>query len=196
MNRKSNYSFCEKIYMGICWCRMRWISSTARLIRFPFVIRGKQYVDFGNKLTTGRNCRIDVLGTHNKRVLSFGDNVNLGDNVRISCVTGIKIGSNVLIGSRVLIIDNSHGTYSGDNQDSPYIPPNERELISKPIVIEDNVWIGEGCVIQQGVTIGYGSIIAANSVVTKNVEPKTMVGGNTAIVLKKYDEVQRKWIRL
>lgn len=72
----------------------------ARLIRFPIVVRGKQYIDWGNNLTTGRQCRIDVNGTFIAKspVLVFGKNVNMGDNVRISCCKKITIGNNVLMG--------------------------------------------------------------------------------------------------
>ena len=97
------------------------------------------------------------------------------------------------MGSRVLIIDNCHGKYTGDDQDSPHTPPNKRKLIAKPIKIENNVWVGENAVIQMGVTVGYGSIIAANSVVTKDVPPKSMVAGIPAKIIKVYDEEYEKW---
>ena len=64
------------------------------------------------------------------------------------------------------------------------IPPNKRKLSTGQIVIEDNVWIGENSVIQQGVTIKKGSVVAANSVVTKNVPSNVIVGGVPAKVIK------------
>ena len=108
----------------------------------------------------------------------------------------IRIGNDVLIGSRVLITDNCHGCYKGENQDCPDTPPNKRKLLSSAVDIENNVWIGENAIIQMGVTIGYGSIIAANSVVTKDVEPKSMVAGMPAAVIKKYDESAKEWRRI
>lgn len=193
--RKANYSIYEKIKNVIFLCVGKIIVPKSRLIRFPIIIRGKKYIDFGNRITTGARCRFEVNGYHKTKKLIFGENVNIGYDVRISCCEQIIIGSNVLIGSRVTIIDNSHGNYSNDNQDSPYTPPNEREIFHNPIKIEDNVWIGDNVVIQQGVTIGFGSIIAANTVVTKDVGKNTIVGGIPARIIKKYDSESRKWLR-
>lgn len=175
--RKSNYGIIE-VLQNIWYVILSAVMvPKSRLIRQPVVIRGKKYIDFGMKITMGRYCRIEVNGFHNGKVLVFGKNVNMGDNVRIACANGIKIGDNVLIGSRVLIIDNAHGTYGGEKQSSPDCPPNERKLSSSRVNIENNVWIGEGVVVQQGVNIGYGSIIAANSVITNNVPKWSIVGG-------------------
>lgn len=181
MNRKSNYGIFEVITNIIDLLISKSLFSSVRLIRLPFYVRGKKYIDFGKQITLGRYCRFDVLGTHESKRLSFGDNVVVGDNVRISCIEKIRIGNNVLIGSRVLIIDNAHGKYDGQDADPPYTPPNLRTLQSDPIEVGDNVWIGEGAVIQVGVTDGFGSTAAANSVVTKSVPAKTIVGGIPAI---------------
>ena len=191
--RKSNYGlgeFVKNIYFLV---KTRIYFSKARLVRFPIVIRGKKYIDFGKRLTTGYNCRFEVTGEHEGKILVFGSDVNVGDNVRISCMKKIEVGSGVLIGSRVLIIDNSHGTYEGENQDSPYIPPNKREMCTASVTIGDNVWIGENAVIQKGCTIGRGSIIAANSVVTKDIEKNVIAAGTPAKVIKRYNTENRKW---
>ena len=74
------------------------------MIRFPIVIRGKQYIDFGTNLTTGRHCRIEVNGKHKGKRLIIGENVNIGDDVSIRCADKIVIGNHVLMGSKVLII--------------------------------------------------------------------------------------------
>nr|WP_297703725.1 DapH/DapD/GlmU-related protein [uncultured Butyrivibrio sp.] len=192
--RISNYGIAETIRNVFTVLRNKVEFPGARLIRYPVIVRGKKYIDFGKKLTIGYNCRIEVNGKHNNKVLSFGENVNIGDNVNIRCANGISIGNNVLIGSRVLIIDNSHGKYSGDNQDSPEIPPNQRKLYTAPIVIEDNVWIGEGTVIQAGVKISTGSIVAANSVVTKDVKAGEIVGGLPAKVIKRWNQEKQVWL--
>lgn len=193
---QSNYGFYEIIKNVVYVIRTKLIVPSARLIRFPVVIRGKKYIDFGSNITLGARCRVDVCGKHENKCLIFGKDVNMGYDVRITCADKIEIGNNVLMGSRVLIIDNSHGKYVGENQDSPDTPPNKRKINAKPIKIEDNVWIGENSVVQMGVTVGYGSIIAANSIVTKNVPEKCMVAGAPARVIKKYDEINNEWKRV
>ena len=194
--RDSNYSMLEMFENIISVVRTKFITVNGRMIRFPIVIRGKKYIDFGNRITTGARCRFEVHGKQSGKRLIFGKNVNMGYDVRISCSEKIEIGNNVLIGSRVLIIDNSHGKYAGNNQDKPEVPPNKRKIFTKSIKIEDNVWIGENSVIQMGVNVGYGSVIAANSVITKDVPAKSMVGGVPARVIKVYNEECQEWRKI
>lgn len=191
--RKSNYSISEIIYNAKCVVETCLKYKDARLIRTPIAVRGKQYIDFGSNLTTGRNCQIEVNGDHDRKCLIFGRNVNIGNNVRIQCAEKITIGNNVLMGSRITIIDNSHGRYSGDEQDSPLTAPNERPLKTAPIVIGDNVWIGDGVIIQEGVTIGKGTVIGANSVVTCDLPENIIAGGIPAHVIKKYNKQTHSW---
>ena len=192
--RKSNYSFKEKMQNVFYLIRTKFFLNSCRLIRYPICIRGKRYIDFGKKLTTGRYCQLEVNGCFKDKRLIFGNNVNIGNNVRISCLDGIYIGNNVLIGSNVLVIDNSHGMYSGKEQSSPNEEPNKREMYAEKIHIDDNVWIGDGVVVQKGCNIGKGSIIAANSVVTKDVPQMTIVGGQPAKIIKMWDEAKCMWV--
>ena len=191
--RTSNYGIAESIKNALTVVIDKIEFPKARLIRRPITIRGRKYIEWGKGLTTGYNCRIEVNGEHDKKVLIIGDNVNIGDYVSIRCAEGISIGDNVLMGSRVLITDNAHGNYSGDDQDPPSTPPNSRILKTENVRICDDVWIGEGAVIQMGVTIGRGSIIAANSVVTKEVRPRTIVGGVPAKAIKEWNDERRMW---
>ena len=87
------------------------------------------------------------------------------------------------MGKSVLIIDNAHGASERDLLD---ISPRKRPLVSKgPVVIEDNVWIGEKASIMPGVRIGRGSIIAANSVITHNIDPYSVVTGSPGKIIKR-----------
>jgi acetyltransferase-like isoleucine patch superfamily enzyme len=86
------------------------------------------------------------------------------------------------MGRKVFITDNSHGSFTREQLD---IRPNYRPLISKgPVIIEENVWIGEMVCIMPGVTIGRGSIIGANAVVTKSIPPYSIAAGVPAKVIK------------
>ncbi|ELQ2337068.1 hypothetical protein QTG67_003159 [Vibrio vulnificus] len=97
----------------------------------------------------------------------MGSNVSINYNCHIACINHIKIGDNVLIASRVYISDHSHG--KADYSDI-YVPPSKRKIVSKgPVIIEDDVWIGEAVSVLPGVTIGRGAIIGANSVVAKDI---------------------------
>lgn len=111
----------------------------------------------------------------------FGDNIHIGDNfyAGYNCTmldyAEIRIGNNCLIGPNVGIYTTGHN-----------IQPKDRFLsgFARAITIGNNVWIGGHSCIMPGVTIGYGSVIAAGSVVTKDVDPFTVVGGNPAKPIK------------
>jgi lipopolysaccharide O-acetyltransferase len=108
----------------------------------------------------------------------------------------ITIGNNVLVASHVTIIDNNHGSYSGNSKDvSPEVPPIQRPYSMSAISIEDNVWIGEHAVILQGVTLGEGCVIGANSVVTKSIRPYVIACGAPAKPIKIFDFKQQRWVR-
>ena len=113
----------------------------------------------------------------------FGQNISMGKNVTVNSGCrfqdqgGIKIGNGVLIGHNVVMATINHD----EN------PLKRASMTFKPIVVEDNVWIGSQSTILQGVTIGYGSIVAAGAVVTKDVPPMTIVGGVPAKFIKKIE---------
>ena len=164
----------------------------ARLVRRPIYIRGRKSLSGCQNLTTGRFCRFDLEGE--KPTLFIGENCEMGDMTHIVALESVTIGNNVLIASKCFISDTSHGNYKGDFQDSPDSIPKERELITSPVIIGDNVWIGENVVILAGAEVGAGSIIGANSVITKRIPAHSIVVGN-GIVIKKYDEVKKEWIK-
>ena len=168
----------------------------ARLIRLPFDVRNTKNIDFGTGLTTGFGCRIEafpLMKTSNK-IIKFGNNVEINDYVHIAAREKVCIGNNVLIASKVYISDINHGNYKDINQDSPLVKPNERKLSTSPVVISDNVWIGEGVCIMPGVTIGFGCVIGALSIVTKNIPDYSIAVGSPAVVIKKYDFDSEQWI--
>lgn len=113
----------------------------------------------------------------------FGKNITFGKNVFInsSChfqdQGGITIGDEVFIGHNVVLATATHDLD----------PRMNRKLYYKPINIKNNVWIGSNSTILQGVTIGEWSVVAAGAVVTKDVEPYTVVGGIPAKFIKKVD---------
>ena len=110
-----------------------------------------------------------------------GKNIHLGKNVFINACCnfqdqgGIFIGNNVLIGHDVTLATINHDV----NIET------RGNMLLKPIIIEDDVWIGSGAIIIQGVRVGKGAIIAAGAIVTKDVEPFSVVGGVPAKLIKR-----------
>lgn len=156
--------------------------SKCRIVRFPFYTRNEKQINFGKNLTTGRGNRIDAFSFKtNDEVIIFGDNCQINDYCHIAATERITFGNNVLIASKVYITDHDHGDTS---LESLKINPINRPIISKPVVIEDNVWIGEGAMILKGVNIGKNSIVAAGAVVTRDVPSFSVVVGVPARIIR------------
>lgn len=116
-----------------------------------------------------RNCRIDYPWN-----VSIGELSSIGSGAWVYALDKIVIGKNVCIGEGVRLITGSHDV------SSPTF-----DLVTKPITINDNVWVATGAIVLPGVTIGEGAVVGAGAVVTKDVEPWTVVGGNPAKEIKK-----------
>lgn len=106
--------------------------------------------------------------------ITVGKYVFINSGCKFQDQGGITIGNNVLIGHNVVLATINHDIH----------PSQRGNMTLKPIIIEDEVWIGANVTILQGVTIGKGSIVAAGSVVTKSVEPYSIVGGVPAKFIK------------
>lgn len=111
----------------------------------------------------------------------FGKNIHVGENVFINACChfqdhgGVTLGDGCQIGHNVVFATLNHG-----------LQPSERGITyPAPIIIGKNVWVGSNSTILQGVTIGDNAVVAAGAVVTKDVEPGTIVGGVPARFIKK-----------
>jgi acetyltransferase-like isoleucine patch superfamily enzyme len=113
------------------------------------------------------------------RNLTLGDEVDLAKDVLITTSGGVNIGDRTLIGYRTQILSANH-TIPPKGERFPISGDNYGE-----ICIDNDVWIGASCIITSGVKIGSGAVIAAGSVVTKDVIANTIVGGVPAKFLKK-----------
>lgn len=116
----------------------------------------------------------------------YGQNITIGDHVYLNTLCTIldcnrvHIGNHVMIGPHVQIYTPAH-----DLQAEARIQGWE---VAKPIVIEDNVWIGGGAILLPGVTIGRNAVVGAGAVVTRNVPANTVVAGNPARVLREVEQ--------
>lgn len=153
------------------------------------------YVEILNKLSNSEiQRRRDFLRTFVAKLdegaminspfyMEFANHLEMGVNsfINYDCImlnnAMVKLGDNVLVGPKVSFYTAMHP-----------IDAKQREqwlVYAKPITVEDNVWIGGSATILGGVTIGKNAIVGAGAVVTKDVEPNTIVVGNPARVLRK-----------
>ena len=152
----------------------------------PFTIKNPQYISIGKNFFSLFNLRIEAWdeyeGIKYSPQIIIGDNVVFNSDCHIGCINRVIIGNNVMMASRIYISDHFHGNIS--NEDTNY-PPAKRKLYTKgEVIINDNVWVGEGVCIMPGVHIGTNAIIGANSVVTKDVPDNAVVAGIPAKILK------------
>ena len=121
---------------------------------------------------------IQKESTKNKQVFTVGSNTSIGEFSSIVAFKNISIGKNVMIAPQCLITD---GTHKFEKRD---VLIRKQGNIYQDVIIEDDVWIGAGVKILPGVIIGEGAVIAANSVVTKDVPSYTLYGGIPAKKIK------------
>lgn len=196
LNALDRYSLGGLYRLFVDLMRTKLFYRSARIIRSPFYIRGRRNIDLGSNLTTGVGVRIDAFNSGTKKVVHIGSGVQINDYVHIGAIEDITIGDDVLIASRVFITDHNHGDFNSQCDPTVMMPPSQRPLSSRPVHIEQSVWIGENVCILPGVTIGRNAVIGAGAVVTKSVPSWSLVVGNPAVVIKKYDQATRKWIRV
>lgn len=115
--------------------------------------------------------------------VEFEDYIYIGDNFKVWGEGKLKLKKNVIIGPNVTIMTSNHN-FKTDIQFIPYDSHN----INKITKINDNVWIGANVSIVPGITIGEGAVIGMGSVVTKDVPPLTIVGGNPANKIGEIDK--------
>lgn len=159
--------------------------------------KGKKYLNIGN------HCIIDAGFIFEKETgfVSIGDRCLI--NGTIISINNVEIGNDVIIAWDTLVYDhNSHSTIWEERKDdlkneylnyklygNPCANKNWSIVKSAPIKICDKAWIGTGCKILKGITIGEGAIVQAGSVVVGDVEPWTIVGGNPARIIKRLQEL-------
>lgn len=198
-NLLRHYSILGFIELGISVILSKLIDRRLRYFNFPIILKGRKFIDFGENLTAGYYCRLEVYPKDNnkrKRII-FGKNVQLNDFVHISAIDKVEIGDGCLMASHIYISDNSHGRYDGSEYDSsPLTPPDHREYITAPVKIGRNCWIGEGAIIMPGVTIGDGCVIGAHSIVKNDIPEASIAVGSPAKIVKCYSFDENRWIKV
>jgi acetyltransferase-like isoleucine patch superfamily enzyme len=162
-------------------------------------IQGGQCITIGDHFFAGKMLWIeavrDYAGIHYDPAIYIGHGVTCSQCVHIAANARVTIGDGVMFGSRIHVTDHGHGNYNGDEQDNPDTPPSRRRLApGRPVLIERNVWIGDGVVVLPGVTIGEGTIVGANSVVSRSLPANVIAVGAPAVPVKCFDEASGRWI--
>lgn len=124
-------------------------------------------------ITFGNNATIHMGAIlYEPKNIVIGNGTIIGENVILDGRNILRVGNNVDIASEVMIYNSQHDIDSEDFQ-----------AVSKPVVIEDYVFIGPRAIILPGVTVGMGAVVAAGAVVTKDVSPFNVVGGVPAKII-------------
>lgn len=141
----------------------------------------KNGVKFGNNVSILKNTIIECTGVIRDlgEGLTIGNNVGIAQNCFIQVRGPVSIGNNVIFGPNVSIFSENH------NFADLKIPISQQGETRIGVNIHDGVWLGTRTIILDGVTVGKHSIVAAGSVVTKDVEPYTIVGGIPAKLIKR-----------
>jgi lipopolysaccharide O-acetyltransferase len=164
-------------------------------------IFGTRYISVGKNAYLNSFARIHAITSFGDQIfnptINIGSNFSASDRIYISSINKVEIGSNCLLGSGVYISDHNHGAYRGEVQSNPFESPISRKLVSfGPVIIGDNVWIGNNVVIVGPVVIGDGVVIGANSFVTKDIPSNTIVAGSPIKTIKIFDYQLMEWVRV
>ncbi len=164
-------------------------------------LQGTDRITIGNDFVAGPQLWIEAVKRFRDDVfdpsIEIGDDVTCSQGVHIAATTRVTIRDGVMFGSHVHVTDHGHGTYRGNTQDDPDVPPRHRRLSNgRAVVIERNVWLGDGVVVLPGVTIGAGCIVGANSVVSRDLPPGVIAVGAPAVPIKSFDPASGYWVDL
>ncbi|MBQ7424261.1 MAG: acyltransferase [Prevotella sp.] len=178
----------DRIYTIIHRSQFRSFGSGSHIAWSATRLQGLNRITIGSRTYIASGVQLTAWSRHNGNTyqpeIKIGNHCTIRENAHITAINSITIGDNLLTGTNVYISDNSHGQTSLEHMMQP---PSDRPLYSKgPVVIGNNVWLGNNVCILPGVTIGDGAIIAANSVVTKDVPAYSLAAGAPAVVKKTY----------
>lgn len=154
---------------------------TGAIFGTGLLIIGPQNISVGSNFSCWRHCTIAAC---DDGVIEIGDRVALNANVYLNACTGgrIVLGDDVLVAPNVVMRTSDHITVDRDR------PIRQQGHISGEIIVENDVWIGANATIVGGVRIGQGAVVGAGAVVTRDVEPYTIVGGVPARFIKQRGE--------
>ena len=158
--------------------RLRHATSLGRRV----TLRGRPAVTNDGRMTIGDRVRLVSTVAQLELVTIAGGHLEIGNNVFINYGSSlvasahVRIGDDCLIGTHVMVMD----------CDFHRVEDKAWDTTGEPIVIEDRVWLGNRSMILKGVRVGHDAVVAAGSVVTKDVEPRTVVAGVPAVLVRRF----------
>lgn len=176
----------ENLFFNLIYFRK--LGNKAIIYGFPIIeIEKNSKITIGKNLTLISNSYFSEPGVNHPviiKTLRKDSIIRIGNNVGISgssviAAKEINIGNDVMLGSNVTIVDTDFHSLHPINRRS-----SKKDVRIEKVIIEDNVFIGMSAIILKGVTIGKNSIIGAGSIVTNNIPPNCIAGGNPAKVIK------------
>lgn len=181
-------------FKGVLYYRHVFASFGINSILFkPLLLSNPRFIHIGKNVDIGQGVRMEALITGRKRIpeLRIGDNVNIEQNVHLVCHSRLIIGSDVSITGHCAIVDVTH----------PYANVDDPIKIGSRILDEDSFveigngsFLGFGTVVLPNVRIGKNCIIGAHSVVTQDVSDYSVIAGNPAKILRRYDHLTGEWL--
>lgn len=136
------------------------------------VLKKAGTIAIGDKVQLHRQVKLSCWGAEGTAKLTIGSGTAVGDRTEIHCGGQVEIGRDCNISWDCCIMDRDYHKIDSDTE------------IIHPVKIGDRCWIGCNSIIIKGVTLGEGAVVAAGSVVTKDVPARTLVGGNPARVIR------------
>lgn len=132
----------------------------------------------GAHVVVSEPCEFNLAGN-----IEAADYIYIGPHAFWDATGGIRIGTNVMFGPHTKIWTLNHNFYEG----AEFLPYDYYDIL-KPVTVEDHAWVGLGAMLCPGITVGEGAIVGMGAVVTKDVPPLAIVGGNPASVIRFRDE--------
>lgn len=164
----------------------------ASVIVPPARVANPQWIAIGDEVVLHEGAWLSVVRADSATVprLEIGDRARIGRFAHIACAGEVRIGPEVLAADMIFIGDTHHGFADPARPVShqPLAPP-------RPVVIERGAFLGIRATVLEGVTIGENAYVAAGAVVVDDVEPRTVVAGNPARPVRRWDPAAEAWVR-
>jgi acetyltransferase-like isoleucine patch superfamily enzyme len=158
----------------------------------PARVTEPEHIEVGDDVIVLDGSWLSVVSVHEAPArLVIGNGTRIGRNAHIACVGEVVFGSNVLTSDGVFVGDTYHGYEQSD------LPILQQPMApAKPVHIGDGAFLGVGAIVLLGVTIGEQAYIGAGAVVTDDVPARTVVVGNPARAVRRWDDASSSWVDL